>query len=119
MKRRAKTRKENSSKNDLAGVVLGDSNDIRLRNCRNLSVVVYTVDEPSGNYDEEVMEKVRERFSIRIPSSLSVHFVHLHELKHLLGEYCQYVYYCSVYLHLYVQFTYIALNFTNQTSQNA
>jgi len=80
-KRRTKTKKDD----DLAGLI-GNSDDIRLRNCRNLSVVVYTVDEPSENYDKEVMEKVLERFSIRIPSSLSVHFVHLHEVKYLLNK---------------------------------
>ncbi|KAL3767588.1 hypothetical protein ACHAW5_008362 [Stephanodiscus triporus] len=31
------------------------------------------------------MDDVRTRFSIVLPSSLPVHFVHLHELKHFLG----------------------------------
>ncbi|KAL7530949.1 hypothetical protein ACHAXR_003767 [Thalassiosira sp. AJA248-18] len=85
-RRRTKTKKEAPS-NDLASlIVIGNSDDPRLVNCRNLSVVVYTVDEPSADYDEEVMKKVRERFSIVIPSSLSVHFVHLHELKYLLDK---------------------------------
>lgn len=83
LKRRTKTRKE--TPNELAGVI-GNKDDIRLRNCRNLSVVVYTVDEPSENYDKELMEKVKEQFSIVIPSSLSIHFVHLHEVKHLLDK---------------------------------
>ncbi|KAL9185136.1 hypothetical protein ACHAXT_002913 [Thalassiosira profunda] len=70
-KRRTKTKKE-------SGGIDGD--DVRLQNCRNLSVVVYTIDKHSDNYDEEVREKVRERFSITVPSSLPLHFVHLHEL---------------------------------------
>ena len=85
MKRRTKTRKENSS-NNLARLI-GNSGDVRLKNCKNLSVVVYTVDEPSDNYDKVVFEKVRERFSIVLPSSLNVHFVHLNEVKNLLSKY--------------------------------
>ena len=85
-RRRGKTRRETSS-GYLAGVVADD--DARIENCKRLSVVVYTVDEPSEDYDREVVEKVRERFSIVIPSSLHVHFVHLHEVKRLLGECCQ------------------------------
>jgi len=85
MKRRTKTRKENSS-TDLADAIVSDEDDIRLVHCRNLAVVVYTVDAPSENYDKEVKEKVRERFSIVIPKSLPVHFVHLHEEKHLLDK---------------------------------
>lgn len=84
MKRRTKTKKENSS-NSLVGLI-GNSGDVRLRNCRNLSVVVYTVDEPSANYDKVVSEKVRERFSIVLPSSLNIHFVHLNEVKYLLNK---------------------------------
>lgn len=86
MNRRTKTTKrENSLTADLAGV-LNNKDDVRLGNCKNMSVVVYTVDAPSENYDKEVMEKVRERFSIVIPSSLYVHFVHLHEVKYLLSK---------------------------------
>mmetsp|Transcript_15604 Transcript_15604/g.34072 ORF Transcript_15604/g.34072 Transcript_15604/m.34072 type:complete len:561 (+) Transcript_15604:136-1818(+) len=84
IKRRTKMKKENSS-SDLSGVK-GKVSDAILTNCRNLSVVVYTIDEPHPNYDKEVMEKVRERFSIVMPSSLSVHFVHLHEVKDLLNK---------------------------------
>lgn len=89
MKRRSKTKKENTS-SGLAAVGGNVGHDAIRMNCRNVSVVVYTVDEPSANYDKEVMEKVRDRFSIIIPSSLSVHFVHLHEVKDLLSEYFQY-----------------------------
>jgi hypothetical protein len=48
---------------------------------------VYTIDEPSDDYDRRTMDDVRTRFSIVLPPSLPVHFVHLHELKHFLGEY--------------------------------
>ena len=57
-----------------------------LANVRNLCVVVYTIDEPSDDYDRTIAEDVRARFNIVVPSSLPVHFVHLHELRHLLGE---------------------------------
>ena len=70
----------------VANIIL-PKDDVRLRNCKNLTVVIYTVDEPTENYDKEVLEKVRQRFSITIPSSLSIHFVHLHEVKYLLGKY--------------------------------
>ena len=80
--RRTKTNKDiaPSSLNNIP------EDDNRFVNCKNLSVVIYTVDEPTGTYDTDVMDKVRERFSIVIPSSLKIHFVHLHEIKYLLGE---------------------------------
>ena len=57
-----------------------------LANVKNLCVVVYTIDEPSDDYDRTIAEDVRARFNIVVPSSLPVHFVHLHELRHFLGE---------------------------------
>lgn len=57
-----------------------------LANVKNLCVVVYTIDEPSDDYDRKIAEDVRARFNIVVPTSLPVHFVHLHELRHLLGE---------------------------------
>jgi hypothetical protein len=44
--RRGKMRRDDSGGSNGGGVIGED----RLRNCRNLSVVVYTVDEPSVNY---------------------------------------------------------------------
>ncbi|KAL7458169.1 hypothetical protein ACHAWC_011124 [Mediolabrus comicus] len=60
------------------------TDDIRLQNCKNLMVVIYTVDEPTATYQKDVLKHVQDRFSITIPKSLSLHFVHLHEEKHLL-----------------------------------
>eukprot|EP00986_Skeletonema_menzelii_P001270 scaffold338_cov155-Skeletonema_menzelii.AAC.4 len=57
-----------------------------LNNCKNLVVVIYTVDKPSASYEKDLLAHVRERFSITIPKSLSLHFVHLHEEKHLLQK---------------------------------
>ncbi len=82
--RRSKTKKENET-NTIRSNEDNDDDVIR-RNCRNISVVVYTVDEPTDNYDQDVMEKIRERFSIVISSSLHIQFVHLHEVKYLLGK---------------------------------
>ena len=61
-------------------------NDPSRNVARNVAVVVYTIDEPSANYERGVLEKVRDRFGITLPASLSVHFVHLHEVKDLLGK---------------------------------
>ena len=82
--RRAKTRRDGVAINEDAGATRRDA--ARRANCRNVSVVVYTIDAPSVDYEKEVLAKVRERFSITLPASLSVHFVHLHEVKDLLGE---------------------------------
>jgi len=57
-----------------------------LNNCKNLVVVIYTVDKPSASYEKDLLAHVRDRFSITIPKSLSLHFVHLHEEKHLLQK---------------------------------
>lgn len=57
-----------------------------LNNCKNLMVVIYTVDEPTATYEKDVLAHVRDRFSITIPKSLSLHFVHLHKDKHLLQK---------------------------------
>ena len=59
--------------------------DVLARIVKNLCVVVYTIDEPSDDYDRKIAEDVRARFNIVVPTSLPVHFVHLHELRHLLG----------------------------------
>ena len=86
--RRSKTKKSNTATlHSTSNSGNNDEDDVIIRrNCRNLSVVVYTVDEPTDNYYQDVMEKVRERFSIIIPSSLHIQFVHLHEVKYLLGK---------------------------------
>jgi hypothetical protein len=85
--RRSKTKKENESNLHSTATNHGKGDeDIIRRNCRNLSVVVYTVDEPTDNYDQNVMKKVREQFSIGISPSLHIQFVHLHEVKYLLGK---------------------------------
>jgi len=60
--------------------------DDRLITCKNLMVVIYTVDEPSETYEQDLLKHVRERFSITIPTALSLHFVHLHEEKHFLQK---------------------------------
>eukprot|EP00985_Skeletonema_marinoi_P022178 scaffold14012_cov141-Skeletonema_marinoi.AAC.2 len=62
------------------------ADDDTLNHCKNLLVVIYTVDEPSATYEKDLLTHVRERFSITIPKSLSLHFVHLHEEKHLLQK---------------------------------
>ena len=62
------------------------TDDDTLSNCKNLVVVIYTVDEPSATYEKDLLTHVRERFSITIPKSLSLHFVHLHEEKYLLQK---------------------------------
>jgi len=59
--------------------------DTLLLNCKKLSVVIYTIDKPTENYDKNVLEQVKERFGIVIPKTLDIHFVHLHEVKYLLG----------------------------------
>ncbi|KAL7439001.1 hypothetical protein ACHAXH_005469 [Discostella pseudostelligera] len=85
--RRSKTKKENESNLHSTATNHGKGDeDIIRRNCRNLSVVVYTVDEPTDNYDQNVMKKVREQFSIGISPSLHIQFVHLHEVKYLLDK---------------------------------
>ncbi len=88
--RRSKTKKNNETKNIRSNRTSADGDDkdddVIRRNCRNMSVVVYTVDEPTENYDQDIMEKVRERFSIVISSSLHIQFVHLHEIKCFLGK---------------------------------
>jgi alpha-1,2-mannosyltransferase len=67
-------------------VTNNNTHDICLTNCKNLMVVIYTVDEPSATYERDLLKHVQERFSITIPKSLSLHFVHLHEKKHLLRK---------------------------------
>lgn len=85
--RRSKTKKENETNLHSTATNHGKGDeDIIRRNCRNLSVVVYTVDEPTDNYDQDVMKKVRDQFSIGISPSLHIQFVHLHEVKYLLGK---------------------------------
>ena len=83
-------RRTKTSKKESTGISITDIDDDILANCKNISVVIYTIDVPTKNYDKEVLEKVRDRFSIIIPSSLSIHFVHLHEVKYLLGELVRY-----------------------------
>ena len=79
-------RRSNKSKKKsvLFNTTITDDDDVRLNNCKNFMVVIYTVDEPSATYEKELLKHVQERFSISIPKSLSLHFVHLHEEKHLL-----------------------------------
>ena len=55
-------------------------------NCKNIVVVIYTVDEPSATYEKDLLTHVRERFSITIPKSLPLHFVHLHKERHFLQK---------------------------------
>jgi alpha-1,2-mannosyltransferase len=76
-------RRTNKSKKSVS---ITTTDDDRLNNCKNLMVVIYTVDEPSATYEKDLLQHVRERFSITIPKSLSLHFVHLHEEKHLLQK---------------------------------
>ena len=61
-------------------------NDTRIINCKKLSVVIYTIDKPTEDYDKNVLEQVKDRFGIVIPKTLDIHFVHLHEVKYLLGK---------------------------------
>ena len=75
--RRSKTQKK-------VNIIAED--DIRVLNCKKLSVVIYTIDKPTENYDKNVLEQVKDRFGIVIPKTLDIHFVHLHEVKYLLGE---------------------------------
>ena len=59
------------------------SND-KLTNCKNVCVVIYTIDEPTSNYTQSTIQNVQRQFGITLPSILQVHFVHLHTHKHLL-----------------------------------
>jgi hypothetical protein len=58
----------------------------KTKNVGKLSVVVYTIDEPSDDYHDRIMDDVARRFNIIVPGSLPVRFVHLHEYKAYLGE---------------------------------
>jgi alpha-1,2-mannosyltransferase len=42
-----------------------------------LKVVVYTIDPPSSNYHESVVQKVHSRFKLKIPRSLDLSFIHI------------------------------------------
>jgi len=87
VQRRSKIHKGKQPSAELSEILRNPDGDVRLANCRNLSVVIYTVDEKTPEYETEVMKKVKERFSIEIPPSLPINFVHLHEFKYLLGEF--------------------------------
>lgn len=87
VQRRSKIHKGKQPSAELSEMLRNPDGDVRLANCRNLAVVIYTVDEGTPEYDSEVLKKVKERFSIDIPPSLSINFVHLHEFKYLLGEF--------------------------------
>lgn len=75
-------RRTNKSKKSVST----SADDDCLNNCKNIMVVIYTVDEPSATYEKDLLAHVRERFSISIPKSLSLHFVHLDKEKHLLQK---------------------------------
>ena len=51
-----------------------------------MKVVIFTVDPPSNAYKRQVLEKVEERFSLKIPASLPISFVHLEDCKHFLDR---------------------------------
>jgi len=86
VQRRSKIHKGKQPSAELSEMLRNPDGDVRLANCRNLAVVIYTVDEGTPEYDSEVLKKVKERFSIDIPPSLSINFVHLHEFKYLLDK---------------------------------
>eukprot|EP00804_Cyclotella_cryptica_P002710 CCRYP_009621-RB/>CCRYP_009621-RB protein AED:0.07 eAED:0.07 QI:21/1/1/1/1/1/4/889/522 len=54
--------------------------------CCRLSVVVYTTDEERENYKVDLVNHIRDRFSISISSSLDVSFVHLNQYSYLLEK---------------------------------
>ena len=59
------------------------SND-KLTNCKNVCVVIYTIDEPTIDYAQITIQNVQKQFAITISSTLRIRFVHLHVHKHLL-----------------------------------
>ena len=73
-----------SSDDSAASVVASDG---KKHNIEKLSVVVYTIDEPSEDYQIRIVDDVTRRFNIVLPRSLPVRFVHLHEYRGYLGEY--------------------------------
>lgn len=87
VQRRSKIHKGKQPSAELSEILRSPDGDVRLTNCMNLSVVIYTVDEMTPEYDSEVLKNVKERFSIEIPPSLSINFIHLHEFKYLLSEF--------------------------------
>ena len=56
---------------------LGEMGEAGLR----IRVAIYTADEPTPSYKQDVLAHARERFSIHISSSLPIMFVHIHEAK--------------------------------------
>ena len=46
--------------------------------------LIYTVDPPSPQYAQKVLQDVQDRFSIVLSDKLKIRFVHLHEYKPLL-----------------------------------
>ncbi|KAL3822001.1 hypothetical protein ACHAXA_002987 [Cyclostephanos tholiformis] len=56
------------------------------KHLERLCMVVYTINEPSKDYDTRILEDVANRFNIVVLESLPVRFVHLHEHKNLLDE---------------------------------
>jgi len=65
---------------------VGGLDECNLQKLKKLSVIVYTADKPSGSFKQDLFEHVRDRFSMDIPPSLSINFVHLHEVKYLLEK---------------------------------
>lgn len=52
-----------------------------------IKVLLYTVDPPDDSYQRDVLEKVKDRFALSIPSSLEITFIHLNDCAHFLGKY--------------------------------
>jgi len=50
----------------------------------SLQVVIYTIDAPSPSYEQDVLDKVQERFDLTISSQIRLKFVHLDKYKHWL-----------------------------------
>ena len=47
----------------------------------HIRVAIYTADEPSPSYKQDVLAHANERFTIDVSSSLPITFVHIHEAK--------------------------------------
>mmetsp|Transcript_5186 Transcript_5186/g.7307 ORF Transcript_5186/g.7307 Transcript_5186/m.7307 type:complete len:321 (-) Transcript_5186:466-1428(-) len=63
--------------------VLGEIHD---KGTFNLHIVIYTIDPPSDNYQKDLMEHVKTRFSIELSPSLPLNFVHLDHCAHYLAR---------------------------------
>jgi len=53
--------------------------DLREKMGVKLNIVIYTTDEPKESYRKDLFEHVKSRFSITIPSSLPLGFVHIND----------------------------------------